>query len=914
MNHSQDMDYTPCAWPGSFARTLKFASLGALSMLLPLSVANAQDTSSDDNEPVYEMEEVIVVGITASMQKAQELKKESFRIQDSIVADDINKLPDLSVTEALQRISGIQVTRDLGEGANVSLRGLTDVTSTVNGQEVFSPQVVTGEARVMNLQTIPSDMIREINVIKSPTADMIEGGIAGTIDIQLRRPLDFDGDFHTNLQARLAHGELADKEKWQYSAMATDTWDVGNGRFGALISYTKQARIARQDINSTGAPKAYNVDTENEFVGANGSYEPVYIIDRDREGILASVQWAPMDNLSMFVEYNQSKQTSIQETHGVQFETPSSMAYDAVLTDYMVTYTRNGEEVTRPYADAFTNENADIISFAAYRYWLEDTWQAATGGIWAGENVLIEAELAYTETYTDFFYNGIHPKTDSIWDFRHDSRTDVPETYTINPNVLNDKANIDRYLYSWTAWRENNGDALTGTVDATFDLGDGFFRNIKAGTRYNDRSSSQDEWGGIYNQGWDPNSEDIIPPNANPNMLVENDFSDFFDGASGKINDYWYPNLDVLRADNVQDSWQQLATELGVTGDDLETPVTPQDRIWKISEETYAGYAMTQFSNENGLRFDGNVGIRIIETRVTSRGYKNEGNGWEHYTEKGSYTDYLPSLNTRWYLPGEDFFLRVSLSKQMSRQSLSSLNNRVTWTRVENNPDYTYTGSAGNPNLEPLRTQAIDISLEKYFNSATYVYVSYYNKKIDGYTERRSEIEQIEIDGNLENVLVSRPYPVNDAKVSGWEFGYQQFFTFLPGPLAGLGINANATYVDATDPSGNPLQNLSEWSYNLIGMYEWGGFFARVAYNWRDSYVRSTTNGGVLGTVPLVEQDFGWMDASIGYNITENWRVQLDVTNVLQIHRQNHFNDNNYHDNEDVLEDRMWYLSVNWKL
>ncbi|MBC2608093.1 TonB-dependent receptor [Pelagicoccus albus] len=875
-----------------------------------LASLSGQDEQFEDTE-VFELEGV-TVGITASMLKAQQIKKESGQVMDSIVADDINKLPDLSVTEALQRISGIQVSRDLGEGANVSLRGLTDVTSTVNGQEVFSPQIVTGESRVMNLQTIPSDMIREINVLKSPTADMIEGGIAGTIDIRLRRPLDFDGDTHGSFQLRNGYSELAGESKIQYSGMLTDTWDIGEeGRFGALFSYSLQDRISRQDMNQTSAPKGYNVGTADEVVASGGSYEPLFIIDRSREGILTNFEYAPNDRLSFFLEYNESSQTSKQETHGVQFETPAATATDIVTSGNMITYTRNGETVTVPHADALTVTDGDVISFAAYRYWLEDTSQLSAGGTWSGDNLTIEAEIAKTDTYSDFFYNGIHPKTDAAHEFRFDSRTKVPQTYPIESDLLSTRSNFTQYLYSWTAWREHHGDALTASLDFTQSLGHEFFDSLKYGARFNDRKSGQDEYGGLYNFGW-PSADEIVPPGENPNMLVENDFSDFFDGAVGKTNNYLYPNLAILRAPDVDTSWYQLATELGSSSPD--TTETPQDRVWEIEEESTAGYFMANFSGGDSgpFRFDGNAGVRIVETKVTSNGYKRSSGGdWQTFTETGSYTDVLPSLNGRFHLPGRDFYLRVSLSKQLSRHSLSSLNSRMTLTPVEGQDGYDWTGSAGNPNLEPLRTEAIDISLEKYFNESTNVYVSFYDKSIDGYKQNSSTIEVI--DG--ENVLVTRPYNVDDAKVSGFEIGYQQFFTFLPEPFRGFGINANGTYVDATDPSGEPLQNLSETSYNVILMYEKNKFSTRIAYNWRDSFTRSTTNGGALGSsVPLVDDAFGWMDATVGYDLTDSVRVQLDVANVLQAHREDFYDGNPLFDHEDVLEDRMWYLSLNYKL
>ena len=892
----------------------RFFSTLALCLVFTISIW-AQDGSYDDDS-VYELDAYIVSGIKESMISAQEVKLNSGQIMDTIVADDINKLPDLSVTEALQRISGIQVTRDLGEGATVSLRGLTDVTSTINGQEVFSPQIVTGDSRTMNLQTIPSDMIASINVIKSPTADMIEGGIAGTIDIVLRKPLDFDGTLNGNFNVRMSRGEIAGKNKLQYSAMLTDTWKTDYGEIGALVSHTKQARVGRQDWTQSGAPKAYNVGTENEVIGHGNTYEPLFTIDRDRIGTLVSLQWAPNDKLRFFAEFNSSEQESSQTTWGPELDpNPTPTATDLVLTDQMITYTRNNpdtsesETVTVPWADSMTVTDGAAVSFSALRWWYEETKQYSVGGSYIGENLVIDAELAYTDVNTDFFYNGLWVRTDYMVDYVHDSTGDLPKAYPLDSSVLLNPENFVSYNGIWTAWRTHHTDNLTGTIDVSQKLGDGFFKTVKYGTRYSDRASGQDGYGGVWTGFYDENPP--VPYESN-GLLTENTLTDSHGGASGKTNYFLYPDVEAYRAGDVYASWDRLGDAIG-SGVLSDLPATAQDQIWEISEKTYALYAMTTFDYDKGVRFDGNVGVRAIKTKVTSDGYISEdGVNWDSYTEKGEYTDYLPSLNTRFYLPGENFFLRASVSRQLARQSLSKLNSRVTLNPVtDNNSDYDWTGTAGNPKLEPLRTDAFDIALEKYFNNTTSIYVSFYNKKIDGYVENRSEVEVI--DG--ERVLVTRPYNVNDAKVKGYEIGYQQFFDFLPGPLSGLGINANYTYVDAEDPSGEPLQNLSKNSYNVILMYEYSKFSARIAYNWRDSFVRSTTNAGVIGTsVPIVDEAFGWMDATVSYNITKDLRVQLDVTNVLNVERQANFDGNKLYDYEDVYEDRMWYLSLNWKL
>ncbi len=876
----------------------------ALGLACTVSLSAQNEEKSD--EDVYELDAYIVSGLKESMISAQEVKLHSDQIMDTIVADDINKLPDLSVTEALQRISGIQVTRDLGEGADVSLRGLTNVTSTMNGQEVFSPQIVTGESRTMNLQTIPADMIASINVKKSPTADMIEGGIAGTIDIILRKPLDFDGDLNGNFNVRNAYSEYAGKNKIQYSAMLTDSWDTEMGEVGALISYTKQDRAARQDWTQSGTPRAYNVGTADEVVGHGGTYEPIFSIDRKRSGVLGSLQWAPQEKLRFFAEYHSTIQETDQYTWGPQLDPGSNpTATNLTKTSQTITYTRNGETVTSPWVDDMTVQNGKAISFSAQRWWYEDTKQLSAGGSYIGENLTIDAEIAYTDIATDFFYNGVFAQTQENIEYRHNSIGSLPRAYPSDSGILLDRNNLTSYQYSWTAWREYHTDNLTGSLDFTQSLGDGFFRILKYGARYSDRNAGQDENGGLYNSlaGLDPRQ-------ASNNLFAENKLTDAHGGASGKTNEFLYPDPYVYSAGSVKESWRLLAEAIG-GGLNTELAATPQDQIWRIGEKTLAGYAMTNFDFDHAIRFDGNVGLRAIKTDVTTNGFQRiAGGSWQPFVDEGSYTDYLPSLNTRFFLPGENFFLRASVSRQLSRQDLSRLNSRVTLNPSLNTPGYNWTGTAGNANLEPLRTNAFDLAIEKYFNSSTSIYVSAYTKNIDGYVQSRAEIETI----NGELALVTRPYNVNNAKVKGYEFGYQQFFDFLPEPFNGFGINANYTYVDAKDPSGTPLQKLSKNSYNLILMYEYSGFSARIAYNWRDSFVRSTSAAGVLGTVPIVDEAFGWMDASLSYNINKNLRVQLDITNVLKVEREANFDGNSLYDMEDVYEDRMWYLSLNWKL
>ena len=180
----------------------KVLLLGVALGALPAGAAQAQDAatappSEGVAQAAGEDEAIVVTGLRASLQSAQARKRNADQIVDSIVAEDIGKLPDVNTTEALQRISGVQIARDRGEGGSVAIRGLSQVLTTVNGREVVTIAAPGGGAgtRGFNLQDFPAELLAGIDVYKTPSANLIEGGIGGLIDLRTRRPLDFKGLF-----------------------------------------------------------------------------------------------------------------------------------------------------------------------------------------------------------------------------------------------------------------------------------------------------------------------------------------------------------------------------------------------------------------------------------------------------------------------------------------------------------------------------------------------------------------------------------------------------------------------------------------------------------------------------------------------------------------------------------------------
>jgi iron complex outermembrane receptor protein len=201
----------------------------------------AQTTGDSANE-------IVVTGVRASLRSAAEVKRNATTIVDSIVAEDIGKLPDNNATEALQRVTGVQVSRDLGEGGSIAIRGLPQVETTLNGRETFT----AGGGRTFNLQDFPAELISRIDVYKASQADLIEGGLGGLVDLQTRRPLDLPG-FTVGASARAMYADSVKKTTPSGSLFVSDKWDTGIGEIGLLGSFSYQDRKYRQDIDSTGA-------------------------------------------------------------------------------------------------------------------------------------------------------------------------------------------------------------------------------------------------------------------------------------------------------------------------------------------------------------------------------------------------------------------------------------------------------------------------------------------------------------------------------------------------------------------------------------------------------------------------------------------------------------------------------------
>ncbi len=823
------------------------------------SLVFAENTSSGDEANEIELEPMLIVGKHASLASSQEIKRDKLEIVDSVVADDINKLPDFNVTDALSRVTGVQILRDRGEGSGVAIRGLTQMETLLNGREVFT----AGAGRTLDFADIPSEMVAGLDVYKTSSANNIEGGVGGTIDLRTHRPFDFAGRQLFG-SARVIHGDLADMQRPQFSTLLSDRWKTEDfGEFGALMNFTYQERAYREDQKSAGNPTVNNnIIAGQSVIVPNGTSETSSLGQRNRMASNLTLQWRPSDNLELYAEGNYAEFKTIQNSNQINVS-PSSTFVPG--SPKLFPNTNDLQSIS------WLNAPVSVLGFA--RDTVDRTKQAAIGGSWNKDALTLKTDLSYTKSFNNLFYSG-PVMNGTVAQFNQDLSGSIPATSISGTNLLN-PANLQYASMAYRA-RPFNGDLATAQFDGTYDFSHSFVKSISAGFRYAKRGATNDS-GLIFGDA----AVKGISVADKPGYVMANPNQDFLGGNGTSISNYLISDLSTAR------DVARLRNAFGIT-----TPIPTAGNplsIWNINEETQAGYLMSKFET-TALPIDGNVGLRVVRTLESVNGNQTLPNsGTTQPIDLNSrYLDYLPSINMR-YKFTPSLYLRGAVSQTVTRQNFDQLSPSLTLIPNTVTPALNQ-GSAGNPNLKPIYADNFDVSLEKYFNKTTSVYLTGFLKKVDGFITTVSNTETY--DGV--NYQVSRPQNNNNATIKGFETGYQQFYDFLPSWLNGLGMQTNYTFIDSETPSSIlgqkvPLQNLSKHSYNIVGMYEKNGFSTRIAYNWRSTFLSSINNFVGVGTLPGYTNGYGWLDASMGYRINTHFSVSVDAMNLLNTLRSSYY-------------------------
>ncbi len=836
-------------------------------------------------------DDIVVTGVRASLRSAQAIKRNSDQIVDSIVAEDIGKLPDRNVAEALQRISGIQIQRNFGEGSSVAIRGLTQVRTEINGRDSFTASGSNG----LSFEDVPSELLAGVDVYKNPAADMIEDQISGTINLRTRKPFDFDG-FRASASVTNSYFDLLEKSKPSGSFLLSDRWDTGIGQFGILVDVAYQKTGFRQDVISTEPFYTLNpaVAGDAATLAALGRTGQVTTLphgtgigqtlgDRRRFGTDVSIQWRPSSTLEFTGEV-------LRSDYKFQWQDYSYFAYTGgtsitPATGTPFTFAPNGDFQSGTFADVPVASNTSLTRRHSI------TTDYSLNGKWTPSSKLtITADGQYVRGTTKNLRSIVSLAANPVSLFQDISGA-VPIINIASPGSLTDPNqysvgyyldHIDRSVASNKAAR----------LDVDYKIGDGFLQSIKVGGRFADRKNSTNDAGYRFV---------FIGRAIGAGDQEQADLSDFFRGNANLFgNVLAFPAATTLDYDA---TLKQLQI-------DSKVAYVPSS-LNEQSQKTYTGYATLKFAaNDLSIPIDGTVGLRVVRTELNTRGFienrtfnpvtgTNNDPTTTPVSFDQSYTSVLPSFNTRIHLT-DNLQARLAASKAIARPNFSQLNASVSFSEPAPTALGPYTASFGNPLLKPLKADQLDGSLEWYFAKTGSLTGAVFYKKVRNFIQTVSVEQTITYpNGNAYPYRVTTSANGDKGTIKGFEVAYNQFFDFLPAPLDGFGVQANFTYVDskapsplAADTSGAtlsvPLELLSKYSYNLVGIYEKGKLSARAAYNWRSKYVITTAGNGT-GSLPVINDGFGQLDASVNYNVTDHFSLGVDGTNLLDTRRATYF-------------------------
>lgn len=907
------------------SEAISIVLLSASAMATSNTIA-AEETKADDDLEVIEIR-----GIRSSIAKSLATKQDAKGFVDAINAEDVGKLPDANVAEALQRVTGVTIQRSRGEGDFVSLRGLGPdfVKGNINGRSllnstetvdpIFNGNAITSTGRAANFDILPSEVITNLDVVKSPSASTIEGGMAGSVNVQTARPLVMGNKIAGSVTG--TYREF--NEELDPSASGLVSWVNDDKSFGFLGAVSFSQRTLREDFSRTfGWFPLFGVssqlDTNGDGVGdispADASFSlsnnaEAYEEDRDRFTVTGTLQWRD-DNSDLSVDMLYSKR-EVQESHQNFIFLPilfdGDLAGNTVNPDGSVqlgnNVVNNGAltraittlrpEVTTDLQDY----EDDLLSLGVNYQFSADKWE-------------FEADLSYSKAEGSNTFDRVRIDANN-GAFVFDTVTDqngfnITQTNQ-NIGASADLSNPANYVLSVFDDRfASNEDTETAIkFDALREIDSDFISSIEMGVRIRTREKSiarADNGNGFGVTGANVTLADV--------GAYQNGASNFLDGTwrtNFGFNSILFPDNAAARANSAIVAYMNAN---GLSSDLTANPFTSFD----VKEDTYATYFQANLDGEiGGLPFSGDVGLRVVLTKqfvdgadaefvITDRGGADTTVFDELSTGAptpvsfdDSYATVLPSANFRLELD-EDLFLRIAGNESITRPTFNALapsygiNANGSFDR--NGDFFAVDLTAGNPALKPYESTNYDLGLEWYFDEASALYGAVFHKSLENIiatTEFELATELggqpiravgVGLDGSRSNIPVDsirQPANSGDGEITGLELGLQQSFE------SGFGYIANLTLVDSSAEYADSGENIdfigvSSLSYNLTVFYEQGPLQARVAYNYRDEYLVEPNAIGSGGQ--LFNDEYAQLDASVSYDFTENLTLVLSGVNL----------------------------------
>lgn len=868
------------------------SSIAALACAAAPALADTATTT--DASSASTVSELVVTGIRESLQRAIEIKRASVDQVDAISASDIGKLPDKNVADALQRIAGVNTeSAASGEGGfdendRVSIRGtspsltqvMVDGHAIATGDWFILDQFAT-VGRSVSFTLLPAEMVSSTVVYKTQDASLLEGGVAGDVDIITPSAIDLGKNGHPLFfegSVEAAYNSNSGQTKPQVNG--TVAWANADDTFGvSLQGFYEDRSIERFGQETLGYTTISAADplgaAHPNLIGVQAPSligSTLFQQEKVREGGHIDVDWRPSDRVELNLDgfYSNLKASNVNDNYmywgsnEVANNLPTSFTVANNTLTSAVWPLRNGggtivdgivvDNIVRPGASAYTSYvNLD-------------------GKFQVTDAFTLKIKVGYTQG---------EGETNGSPSFEVDAPTGISfqpsgDGWQVTPTNINPQSPAG--LANDWAWNEaffSKDKEIYGQFDGEYALGDGVFKDIDFGFHAAQHTRQVDGWDrgcslGANGACW---TSPPMPFSATNPVPYPSGFNAGALGIPGLLIPIaGTPSTIVNILNSIND---------GVHGP-LSSIITPQNYYWmgafKVQENDYAGYLMTRLSGD-GWR--GNVGIRLADTQEnayvntpTSAGTPGAilTSAFGPYLVdhvQHNYLDPLPSANFTFDLQ-KNLLLRLSAAETMARPDYSALGATFSLT------DLTLTGNGGNANLKPIKSANFDAALEWYYEPTAVAAVSVFYDDLQSYVTYGVHTETF-VDQFLTppgGPPVYKPYAISSPfNIAGHLEGVE---TQVQQPLPwNLGFQGNLTYIQGHDAQGNPLVGLSDITYNLVGYYETSLMSVRLAYTYRSSYLVGLDRSSLEN-----QAGYGELDGSFNLNITKQVTFTVDALNL----------------------------------
>ena len=814
----------------------------------PTAPAEAATTQQDVNT----LDAVVVTGIRSSIAKSVETKNESSSIVEAISAEDIGKLPDVSIADSISRLPGLATQRVDGRSQVINIRGMSEqfAGTLLNGRE----QVSTGDSRGVEFDQYPAELINAVTVYKTPDASIVGQGLSGTVDLQTIRPLDlgerrvvFSGQGEYNSLGKLT----ANGDHTGYRAAASYVDQFADNTIGVALGiarlnspfqekHYKQWWWASGDTTSGwGAPNP-QAGKPSDAIALQGSEGWIKSRDLTRDGVMGVFEFKPNDTWHSVLDLYYSKFDQDETMRGAMWNNDPWFANVDALLD------GNGNPI--PNVDY---ANVGLSNYRGYDF--------VTSGTLVGVQPIVRND---NNTREDKLYSAGWNNTFAFdpWTFNVDlnySRAEREQSTLETYAGLLTPQNVDFEIplsneFGHYSLPDLSDPAAVYLWDPQNYGHDGRMENskqtdiIKAGRFSFNRVVESSDFLRSYDIGVNFNRR-------SKEKIAQVYFADLKDGRTPTLVD---PSLlssptslgflgmgNVLTYDPRALLGRYYDVNLSESNDDVL-----KDYIVEEDVKTFYAKANLDIDVSERVRLRGNVGVQYIRTEQSSTGFNANGGNVAGSQKLGaSYGDILPSLNLVADF-GDGWMVRLGWAKTLMRAPINYLSAA---SSASVSPQGQWSGSGGNPNLEPYRADAVDLSFEKYLGDASYVAVALFYKQLDSYVYQQQFLDW-DFTGYTNDSGI--PPTSNIGSFYTWanaEGGYMRGVEvsaslsgeLLHPALEGFGAQVNGSYTESSiDPDGpggsstDTIPGLSKIVANATVYYERHGFSARLSQRYRDKY------------------------------------------------------------------------------